>query len=81
MDEVKLFSVMCSSRTRSNSLKLEHRKVCKNMRKNFFRVRFTEHWSSLPREIVESPSMEIFNAHLKAYSWDILQGICFSRGV
>ena len=81
MDEVKLFSVMCSSRTRSNSLKLEHRKVCKNMRKNFFRVRFTEHWSSLPREIVESPSMEIFKTYLDAYLCDLLQGTCFSRGL
>ena len=36
MDEAGLFSVVCSDRTRSNGLKLEYRKVCTDMCKNFF---------------------------------------------
>ena len=61
MDETRLFWVVCSSRTRSNDLKLENRQFCANMWKNFLMVRMTE-----PREAVESPSMEIFKTHLDA---------------
>jgi len=64
MDEARLFSVVCSSRKRSNGLKLVHRKFHTNKQKNFFMVRTTEHWYRLPREVVESPSMEIFKTCL-----------------
>jgi len=55
---------MPSDRTRRNRHKLKHRKFCLNMRKNFFPLKVTEHWNRLPRETVESPSLEIFKTCL-----------------
>ena len=70
MDEARLLMVR-SDRTRNNGLKPEHRKFCTNMQKNFT-VRVIEHWNRLPREVVESPSMEIFKTHPDTYLCDLL---------
>jgi len=42
------------------------------MRKNFLPLRVTEPWPRLPREAVESPSLEIFQPRLDAVLCSLL---------
>jgi len=53
--------VVPSDRTRGNWHKLKQRKFQMNVRKNFFTLRLRQPgaWNRLPREVVDSPSLEI----------------------
>ena len=51
------------------------------MRRNFLTVEMTEHWNRLPKEAVDSPSLEIFKTYLDTYLCSLLQGVCFTGGL
>ncbi|KAK4830924.1 hypothetical protein QYF61_014297 [Mycteria americana] len=61
-----------SERTRGNGQKLKHRNFHLNIRKTYFIVREIEPWIRLPREAVESPSLEILKTQLHKFLSSLL---------
>ena len=53
-----------SGRARGNSFKLGHGRFRLDIRGKFFTQRVVMHWNRLPKEAVDAPSLEAFEAEL-----------------
>jgi len=71
-DGERIFTSVCSDRTRSNSFKVKETRSRLDIRKKLFTLRVVRHWNRLSRLGVDASLLEVFKVRLGEALTDLM---------